>query len=48
MCNTVDSKGRNEQYLLCCESIHKLDCRLHVNNVDEHLGYYSSYEAVHG
>ena len=48
MYNTMDNKERNEQYLLCCESIHKLGYRSHVNNVDEHLDYYSSYEAVHG
>ena len=32
----------NEQYILCCESINKLDCRLRVNHVDEHLNYYNS------
>ena len=25
VCNTMDNKERNEQDLLCCESIHKLD-----------------------
>ena len=27
MYNTMDNKERNEQYLLCCESIHKLGYR---------------------
>ena len=46
--NTMDNKERNEQYLVCCESIHKLGYGSCVNYVDEHLDYYSSYEAVHG
>ena len=44
--NKVDSRGENEQYLLCCESTFstkKLDCRLYVDYEDEHLSCYSSY-----